>query len=81
MFLFHGVLFIVDDMDRIEGTQEYKDFIQDRVRKHLSESKKATDLVEKYAKDKELKYTHIIFKSEAEMLRKFFEYQNKLFLM
>lgn len=73
------VLLIYDDMNRIEGTQEYKDFIQERVRKHLKDSKIAQDLIDKYGRDGELKYTHIVFKSEAELLRKYFEYQNKLF--
>lgn len=72
------VLLIYDDMNRIEGTPEYKQFISDRVRKHFTDSKIATDLIEKYATGGKLEYTHIVVKSEAELLRKFFALQNQL---
>lgn len=72
------VLLIYDDMNRIKGTDEYKKFIGDRVRKHFEESKIATDLIEKYGEGKELKYTHIVFNSEEKLLKKFFALQNQL---
>ncbi|BAV39291.1 DNA polymerase [Tenacibaculum phage pT24] len=71
------VLLIFDDMNRIEGTQEYKDFISERVRKHFQSSKKAQDLINKYAKDGVLKYEHIVVKSERELLKVYFALQKK----
>lgn len=72
------VLLIYDDMNRIAGTPEYKNFIAERVRKHFEESKIAKDLIEKYGEGKELKYTHMVFNSEADLLRKFFTLQREL---
>lgn len=73
------VLLIYDEMKRVPDTPEYKEMITRRVRKHFEKSKKSKDLIDKYAKDKELKYTHVVYHSERELLEAFFKYQNTLF--
>ncbi len=73
------VLLIYDEMKRVEGTPEYTEMIQKKVTEHFKGSKKAQDLIKKYAKGGVLEYKHIVFHSENDLLTTFFKYQNKLF--
>ena len=73
------VILMFDDMNRIEGTDEYRKFVEERVNAHFKGNKKCEELIAKHTDDGFLPYSHIVFKSESEMMNKYFEYQRKAF--